>query len=262
MFEGLYISVSQVKTYLKCPRQYELKYVRGLEPAFVPVALAFGIAIHAALAHFYRTIKTTGAPPSLEEVQSVFADCWAAARDGHVPLQVEGDDDASDLREKGERMLAVFYAESMKAPVPNVLAVEEKFSVPLYDPVSGELLEEKLVGFFDLLVQDDEALTIWEHKTAARSWTQDQLRYDLQVTAYILAAKTLGLGEARVRLQILTKTKVPALVIEELHRGERDERDLLVTVASVLKSIDVGAFHPVRSWACKTCTYAGPCGGT
>jgi hypothetical protein len=29
MPEGLYISVSQLKCYLRCPRQYELKYVKG-----------------------------------------------------------------------------------------------------------------------------------------------------------------------------------------------------------------------------------------
>ena len=35
----LIVSVSQVKTWLMCPRKYELRYVRGLPPAFVPVGL-------------------------------------------------------------------------------------------------------------------------------------------------------------------------------------------------------------------------------
>lgn len=51
--DGLYTSVSQMKCWLRCPRQFELKYVRGVEPAFVPVNLAFGSAIHEALAAHY-----------------------------------------------------------------------------------------------------------------------------------------------------------------------------------------------------------------
>ena len=48
--DALHVSVSQVKTWLRCPRQYELRYVRGAEPEVVPTALAFGSAFHGALA--------------------------------------------------------------------------------------------------------------------------------------------------------------------------------------------------------------------
>ena len=58
MPDGLYVSVSQVKTWLMCPRKYELKYIRGVAPAFVPVNLAFGSAFHEALAGYYNEIKS------------------------------------------------------------------------------------------------------------------------------------------------------------------------------------------------------------
>jgi ATP-dependent helicase/DNAse subunit B len=71
-FEGLYISISQVKSYLRCPRQYRLRYIMGLRPAFVPLALAFGSAIHSALAEYYEVVKRSGTRPPLEDILSVF----------------------------------------------------------------------------------------------------------------------------------------------------------------------------------------------
>ena len=48
--EELYVSVSQLKSFLLCSRAFEFRYVLGATPEHVPVPLAFGIAIHAALA--------------------------------------------------------------------------------------------------------------------------------------------------------------------------------------------------------------------
>ncbi len=262
-FEGLYVSISQIKTYLRCPRQFQLRYIKGLKPAFVPLALAFGSAIHEALAEYYKTIKTAGMRPPLEDILNVFSDAWLAAQDGPAPLQLEDDDDAvQDHLEKGRRMLSFFYSESLKAPVPQVLAVEEPFSVPLHDSSTGEVLEEHLVGVFDLVTQEQDEVIVTEHKTGAKKWTADQLRFDLQPTTYRVAARELGIGDARLRLQLLAKTKNPALHIEELHRDARDERELLETTIGVLRAIDARAFFPLRGWQCKTCPYAGPCGGT
>ena len=44
MPDGLHTSISQMKCFLRCPRQYELKYKLGIQPAFMPVPFAFGSA--------------------------------------------------------------------------------------------------------------------------------------------------------------------------------------------------------------------------
>ena len=36
MPDGLFVSVSQVKTWLMSPRKYALKYIQGVAPEFVP----------------------------------------------------------------------------------------------------------------------------------------------------------------------------------------------------------------------------------
>lgn len=258
-FDGLYISTSQVKTYLRCPRQYEFRYVRGLDPAFVPLALAFGSAIHAALAHCYNQIQSSGSCPSLEEIQSVFAACWAAAQDGPLPLQIERKGDTPDHLEKGLAMMAVFHAGLLRNQLPVVLAVEEPFSIEVHDPDTGEALEERLVGTLDLVVEEAEGPVVVEHKSSAKKWTEDQVRFDLQLTAYRIAARKMGLGAPSLRLQLLTKTKQPAVYVEALHRDNLDEADFLHTVVGVLRAIDAKAFYPVRGWQCRTCPFVQAC---
>ena len=116
MRDGLHVSVSQVKAYLRCPRRYQLQYVMGLPAEFVPVALAFGSATHGALAYYYDQVKITGTAPTLDALVEVFRDLWAAVQDGPVPLQVEGED-AVDRVAQGTAMLTVFHMVATAAPV-------------------------------------------------------------------------------------------------------------------------------------------------
>lgn len=152
---GLFISVSQIRTFIMCPRKYELKYVRGIEPAFLPVPLAFGTAIHRALAFAYTEIEGAKKLPPLDTVTDVFQSAWAEAKTGPVPL-LEDDDVGEATIEAGCGMLAVFYREVLAGDLPLVEAVEKDFVVDLHDPVTGELLEEQLIGTIDLLLREGE----------------------------------------------------------------------------------------------------------
>lgn len=258
--DGLYISVSQLKCWLKCPRQYALKYVRGIEPAFVPLALAFGSAFHEALAAFYSEVKATGEPLQLNYMGDVFRDAWDRASSGPVPLQRDESDDPGELPLKASNMLAAFHEYAVPVVAnQKVEAIEQPFAMTICDPDSGEQLEEQLVGVIDLIVREGERRVIVEHKTAARKYSQETLCNDPQPTAYRAAARTMGLGEAGVRYQVVTKTKVPAVQVENVVRGERDEEDLLRTVLGVLRGVDAGVDFPIRGGQCRSCPYAHVC---
>ena len=249
--EQLHVSVCQIKTYLICPRKYELSYVRGIEPAFIPVPLVFGSAFHAALGHYYLKLQETRCGPPLEAVVQAFVDQWNVTTTGPVPLREE--DGPADHLDRAAQMLAVFHAHAKASPPAKVDAVELPFSIELHDPDSGDPLEEKLVGAMDLVTVKGKKRTVVEFKTAAKRWSRDQVAFDLQLTAYRLAARQLDLGDVGLRLEVFTKTAKPAVQVEELRRGPADEEDLLRTVASVLRAVDVGAFHRVRGWACRGC---------
>lgn len=261
MPDGLYVSVSQVKAFLKCAAFYTYKYVRGEAPAFVPVNLAFGAAVHTALAAYYLELKTTGSRLARDLLLDTFRTAWAEAADGPVPLQPDEEDEASldQLTDKGVSMLHAFYEHAGRESEFVVESVERSFSVPLRDPSSGEILEEQLIGTVDLIIRSGEQRTIVEHKTASKKYGLEQLRWDQQPTAYKLAARASGLGEVRLRYQILTKTKVPAIQVAEVERNAQDELDFMKTVVGVLRAIDVGVDYPVRGWACRSCPYRHVC---
>jgi CRISPR/Cas system-associated exonuclease Cas4 (RecB family) len=257
MPDGPYVSVSQIKTWLLCPRRYELRYIRGIAPAFVPVNLAFGSAFHEALAGYYNEIKVTGVPLRRDLVLDTFRAAWARAAEGDVSLQADEDDaDPGVMIDKGVSMLHAFYEQ---AGTPIVEAVEHGFTITLHDVDTGEPLEEQLVGTMDLLIREEGRVVVVEHKTAARKYTADQLAFDLQLTAYQIAARESGLGEVALRFQVVTKTKVPAVQVVDILRDDQAEADFVRTATGVLKAIDSGVSYPVRGWQCRGCPYESPC---
>jgi CRISPR/Cas system-associated exonuclease Cas4 (RecB family) len=263
--DGLYISISQLKCWLRCPRQYALKYIRGVEAAFLPTAFAFGSAFHEALAAHYLELKNTGELLRRELALDVFRDAWERARSGPVPLQAEEDEgeELSALTDKGVAMLDVFLEFAEDAAAHQVVeAVEHPFAVSIFDPDTGEVLEEQLVGTVDAIIKENGRRILLEHKTAAKKYSADQLRFDHQPTAYRYAARMMKLGDVTVRYQVTTKTKAPAVQIEDVLRCEQDEDDLLRTALGVLRSIDAGADYPIRGWQCRSCPFAHACKGS
>jgi hypothetical protein len=175
-------------------------------------------AFHEALAGYYNEIKVSGAPLRRDLVLDVFRAAWAKAAEGDVPLQADEDDaDPGAMIDKGVSMLHAFYEQ---AGTPTVEAVEHGFTITLHDVDTGEPLEEQLVGTMDLLVREEDRVVVVEHKTAARKYTEDQLRYDIQPTAYQIAARESGLGDVGLRFQVVTKTKVPAVQVVDIQRDE------------------------------------------
>ncbi|ABC83319.1 PD-(D/E)XK nuclease family protein [Anaeromyxobacter dehalogenans] len=260
--DGLHISVSQIRTYLRCPRSYLLRYVLGVAPAFKPVPFAFGTSFHAALARFYVAVKEDGAPPPLQLVTEAFRDAWQRELDADVRLQAEDDEpaDTGALVDKGAEMLAVFHDQAVKSlDGVKVEAVEQPFTIPLFDPDTGLEMEEKLVGALDLVLKKGRRRQVIEHKTAAQRYGEDQIRWDIQPTGYKLAARAMGLGEVKVTYQIVTKAKCPVLQIVDLDRNEEDEDEFQRVAVNVMRGVDGGAFPPARSWACRSCPYSHAC---
>jgi hypothetical protein len=195
--------------------------------------------------------------PTPEELAAAFSDAWTRELASPIPVLLDKDQTTDGLRDKGIQMVRLFHAE---APRPHlVVGVEEAFSVEVSDPATGEVYEERLVGAFDAISQDQAGQhNILEHKTGARKRSFDG---DLQGAAYsTVVAPLIGLGDnVSVTYQLLTKTKVPQFVLETVRFTAADERDFLRTVAGVLAAIRAGSFYPRRDWQCRSCAFAGPC---
>ena len=138
----------------------------------------------------------------MDVCMAAFRATLAAAK--RNPVQIEETD--CDLEAVGTGLLKTFYEASYQEP-PEVLGVEFPFGVEIHDPVTGEVLEERLVGALDLIIKEGGRHIVVEHKTAARKWSEDQVRNEPQLAAYKLVATELGMGDAGLRVQVLTKTK-------------------------------------------------------
>ena len=248
----LHVSASQIKTYLLCPRKYQLRYVLGAPPEHRSIHLAFGSAIHEALAAYYMGLRGNPEPPSLDHLCDVFTDSMTSFFDSDLPIDIPQGQSQEDIQNLGIALLGVFHADI--DPPQTVLAVEQPFAIDICDPTTGQVLEEQLIGFLDALVEIDGKTVIVEHKTAGRKWSQDQLDHDLQTSIYLAAIKA-----DHLRLQTLVKTTTPKLHIYDLVRTPAQKQEAIKIICGVLTAIRAGAFWPQRGWMCCGCEFSKAC---
>lgn len=254
-----HVSVSQLKSFIQCPRRYFLQYVRRIPPAHRPVALPFGSAWHEAIGTWLAD-SVVGDEVGRDVLKQIFAEHFERDLDQNDAAPVLFDDE-NDTAESaialGHRMLDTFLT---AVPLPErVLGVEVPFSMELVDPATGEVLPVPLVGAVDAIVEEQGRPVVWELKTSAKRWAVDQLEYDQQATAYTRAMRLEGYNDVSVKMLITTKTVTPLVQVEALTRSRADEHELSATAGSVLRAIEAGVSHPIRGWACRGCAWAGEC---
>ena len=248
----LHVSVSQVRTYLMCPKLYVSRYVLGLEREHRSSNLILGSAVHEALAGFYLALKA-GKKMPVEELEQLFVDAFDMEAEGDVEVLLPDGSTIGDIKDQGVGMLTVFH-ERVALP-DRVVAVEQPFAVDIVDPGTGDIIEEQLVGAIDAIVVDEGKTVVLEHKTSARRWSQDHLSYDLQAGVY------LGVIDAPLlRFQVLLKTKTAGFVTYDVTRSEEARTEALLILCRVLDAVRAGICWPNRGWQCRGCEYRRQCG--
>jgi len=227
-------------------------------PAFRPLALVLGSAWHETMAeHLTRSHRDHPVP--IDELRAHLHDGLVRGvdRDDVPVLFEEEEQDIGAVIDVAMRMLDVFLA---RVRVPEqVHGVEVAFRLNLVHPATGEIHPRPLIGAIDAIVEERGRPAVWELKTGKKKWSADQLDYDLQVTAYGMAARALGYKDAALTLIVTTKGKNPDVQVEHLVRHRRDELELIETAFAVTRAVDAGVDYPNRGWQCRTCPYAGAC---
>ncbi len=103
-----HFSISQLKTFLQCPRKYRYSYIDRVEPEFRPIALAFGTAWHETIgAHLLPPVKDQYL--SREEMQVHFRDSLTEqVHEDGPPVLFEDEEDLGKCVDLGLRMLDTF----------------------------------------------------------------------------------------------------------------------------------------------------------
>jgi putative RecB family exonuclease len=260
----LHISHNQIATYLACSLKYRYRYVERRPPERQGIALPFGIAIHNAAEHYYRTVKDTGSPAPLIYLTELFSDTLAQ-QIGTTDVPIAYNKTLPDIdrtHELGCRMLEAFVA-GQDGSTDKIIDVELPLSAPLQDEDDRDT-GFQLIGIIDLLSEDHKGqLTVADLKTAARSRNQKDVDSDLQLSGYacLLEANRYILPNAPVacRLDVLMKTKTPKLVRYHTERTGDDRKRFTKIAARVLHGIDSSVFIPNRGWMCSDCEYADAC---
>ncbi len=245
-----HVSASQINVYLMCPLKYRFAYVDQLPRPFKSVDLALGTAFHAAVEWWHKHRKN-GCSPDADDVSRILAaDLLAQAEE---TLRFKAGKSLKDAISLGKQLVTTYVKEYCGKTVHDT---EVSFRVPLVDLDTGEELELPLVGYFDLLEEDD---TVVETKTAARAYDQLKILNHLQLTAYGYAYRILHEREANLRLDVVTKTKQPRMQSVEVLRDKSDMVRFFHLVKSVTGAIHNRCFHPSHGWQCSGCEFTEPC---
>lgn len=244
------LSASQISTYLACPRKWRFRYEFGLPAEHRPAALSLGRAVHSAIEALHLA-KLEGESIETAKLVRTFRADWQLEVDSG--LSYKSDESPGMLRWQGEHLVAE-YARWLADR--KVVAAEMPFEIDLADPETGEVYDERLRGYFDVILEDD---VIGEVKTAARRFDEGTLARKLQFSAYAYAWRQMRERDPTVLVVSLLKSKKPELATAVAKRTHEDDAFFVQLALEVGDAIDQRAFPANPSFMCGDCEYAKAC---
>lgn len=150
------ISWSELKTFQRCPKQHEYKYIQRLVPKAKSRPLYLGSWGHSALeAHYKLGNWRRGHDPFVKEWNSLF-------QEEREHLMKRGRGKSPPLPEIIERIMRS-YEWYYRHDEFRIVAVEQEFEVDTPLILKGEV--QRLQGIIDLILEDTDGLWwIWDHK--------------------------------------------------------------------------------------------------
>lgn len=243
-----HISVSQLGTVKRCPKQWKFRYIDGLKTP-PGIALVTGSSFDEAYNMNYSQKITTKNDLPVEEVQQKFSD----ELDRRI-LEVE---DKEDVEKKDEvkdtitKGIEVFHREIAKRVEP--VKVQVELRVPIDD-------EYEFLGFADVITQS----AIVDNKTAGK---YEAGKYLTQLQAYVYMWHQLTDEIKGAELHYLVKTKTPKTQIEQVNNiSPEDFLHYNTETVNFIKKLytdpDI-AFRNEEGWHCspRFCGFYNKCKG-
>lgn len=251
-----HISYSQIETFISCGLQYKFSRIDRLPPEFIPDNLVLGSTVHKLLAQFYEA-KMVGDLMLLTDIHELFKKLWTEAAKDRDDIRYADGKDFKTLLTQGIDLLTAWHSNQDDNDNYRVLAIELAFSFDIAD------ISVPCIGGIDL-VEEDEAgtIVITDFKTAARSYSNNDIDRNMQMTIYQMAAKSNGYADREIILKFdtLIKTKKPKFETYYTVRTEVDEKRLIKKIRYVWDAISKEIYIPNDgSWRCNNCQYRQYC---
>ncbi|MBR9802913.1 PD-(D/E)XK nuclease family protein [bacterium] len=247
-------SYSAINQYLRCPLQYYFQRILKLPQPTVSSGLVLGSAIHNALAVYHQYLMEKKEPVE-QQIRQEFFETWLL-RTEERKVEFKANESQEDLIEQGLALLKLYLEEP---PPQNIVAIEQRFLVPLHNS-EGEYLETPLLAFTDLITKEADVLKVTEFKTSGRSYGDFEVESSLQATCYVNAVIETTGQMPTVEYAVLVKTKTPKLQRLKTSRTEDDLGRLGDLVQNVERAVANEIFYPIETpLNCSTCSYRQEC---
>lgn len=236
-----HISASQILMFLKCPKQYEFRYIDGIKSP-PKGSMTRGSAFHHATGKNYEQKIESMQDLRVNDVEDIFSTEWERLKPDTEFLP---DEKPEKLKDDGVRMIDMYHG--TVANIIQPIAVERKIEV--------EVNGQSLVGYIDLETKD----CLHETKTSGKTPSEVMPAHLLQMAVYSLDTKAKKFQAdyvipltKEVKIQSFTKS-LEDLPVARLHKYIAAFSDALIR----------GSFPPTDpgNWACseKWCGYWNRC---
>ncbi len=228
-----HLSVSQIKTFLRCPMQYEFSYMLGIKepPAGVMIQ---GKAYHDAIAASLTYKRDSSNLLRNEDIIDLFSDSFEKQlknkiiNDNGENTEFEqvdwGEDTEGNAKDIGTKLAVMYHNDWV--PKINPIIVEEYQTIDM-NGVNFVLITD--------VVTDEKII---DHKLIKRRFDEETLKRDIQPTAYTYAHKK------PFEFHQALKQKNLAIEIASTTRNENDWKFFEMLVDKVNKAIQSGIFYP------------------
>jgi hypothetical protein len=259
MMEITSLSYSKIAALLRCPRQFEYRYIKQ-SPAPLKGRMLAGRCYDHALnsaALKWQLFKELITP---EEVADEFSTRWESelatkmSYDGEgeekveVPVVDFGDDDPGTLKDSGIKLAQMFVGQIM--PTLDITYIQKR--------LEGQVEGIPFVGYPDVIL--DNGATVADHKFRQKKMSEKDVENDIQLPSYAMLMGAPVTGRFYQAIDAKEKKIEPA----ERAIGQGDIDWLRRLVVDAWQIIQNGTFPPnPLSWTCgPNCEYYMECRGS
>jgi len=252
--KGPHLSASSIESYIECSLSYRFSRIDRLKPEFLSDNMEFGKCIHQSLADFHQE-RMIGTIMTRDQLLERFVYYWTVRASDNEEIRYRPENNFESFLKQGKALLETYH--DSFSDNTTVLAIEEPFSFTI------ENLPVPIIGVMDLVEEDEqENIVITDFKSAAKSYTDNDVNKNPQLTLYQLACRSNGYHDRNIilKLDCLIKTKTPQFKRYYTARNRMDEIKAEKKIIQVWKGITKGVFIPNDgSWKCNECFYKTAC---